>query len=229
MTRCFLTIAAASVLFAASSLPALAVPVTGLFTNDPTNCDNPAPITLSHELGPTALGFPINEGLIISSTIGATTNHFSCTGDDGVPNDFEITITNVSGIEWENLFFVADQGANFSNFDGTVDDLAFLGPSTAESFRIDGTVTAGVNNPLASESITNDEILELGETWVFTVDNFNIPALPIFGSIGRFADSSAIGIDTVSNASILATPVPEPAAMSVFSLAILATLKRKRN
>ena len=212
-----------------ASPSAMAVPVVGVYQDDPTHCDNPGPITLSHELGPTAAGFPINEGLLVSVQLSTDPAHFSCVGDDGIFNEYSVRLTNVSGLQWTNLFFVADRFLAPGNFDGFADDAGFDGPASAASFRIDGTVTAGTNNPLVFEDMTADEILEVGESWTFLIDNWSDSAAPTFGSVGKFADSSAAGIDTQSTASILATPVPEPAALTLLFIASLALIMKGRS
>ena len=207
---------------------ALAVPITGVYSDDPTNCDNHGSITLTHELGPMTLGFPLDEGLFIDVQHTVTPDHFSCVGDDGIFNEYEVRMQNLSPFEWENVFFVADLGASPGNFDGHVDDITFVGVG-AESFRIDA---AGLNRPLVAESITADGILEVGELWSFVIDNWSLGAIaPAFGSIGKFADSSGIGLDTQSNASILATQVvPEPATIGLLIIGSLvaSTLVRRQ-
>ena len=208
---------------------ASAVPVTGIYVDDPTNCDNHGTITLTHELGPTSLGFPIDEGLFISVEQKVTPAHFSCVGDDGLFNEYEVRMGNLSPFAWENVFFVADLGANPGNWDGLVDDLAFGFPATAEAFKID---SVGSNTPLVAESINPNGILEVGEFWTFVIDNWSLGAVaPLFGSVGKFADSSDLNIDTQSNASILATQIiPEPGTICllVSVLPVVCTFARRR-
>ena len=194
--------------------PALAVPVLGRYTDDPTGCDTHGAQFLDHELGEAAV-FPLDEALAITVTQSTLAPvHFECVADNGIPDEWLITITNLSNIDYTNLFFVADEGASVGNYDGFVDDLTFAGSTTA--FRIDGTVTPGINNPLIFESGPVDEILQAGETWEFTVTNFSPFTAPSFGSPGLFSASSSLHAG--SNASILATPVPEPASLALLAV-----------
>ncbi len=201
------------------ALPAAAMPVQGQFVNDPAQCDNVPDILLTHELGEAAV-FPIDEQLQISVM---PTNQVVCVGDDGIANDWDIRIVNVGNIAWMDLFFVADEGIDFSmgNWDGTISDLAFPGASNA--FRIDA---VGSNSNLVVESMASNGILEPGESWAFLVSNFGLSAPPVFDSVGVFSFSSPSG--PPSTASILANPVPEPMTMSLLALGGLGVLKRRR-
>ncbi|MCC6680980.1 MAG: PEP-CTERM sorting domain-containing protein [Phycisphaeraceae bacterium] len=208
--------------------PSLAVPIQGQYQDDPLGCDTHGPQFLSHELGDAAV-FPNNEAFL--STFVNTSNpaYFTCDPDDGAPNDFIVRITNISGIDYRNLYFVVDAGVDVGNHDGHIQDLT--APGFHKAYRIDGTVTPGLNNPLLSESINANEIFEAGETWDFVVINLvspaNLPPFPFFGSVGKFSVSSSVTVDSNSNASILADPVPEPATLGLLGLSALLLLKRE--
>ncbi len=210
-TTSHLTLAATACLCLTQA--ASAVPVQALYTDTPGTCDSHGTQTLSHELGDTAT-FPIDEALAITTTQSSLPAHFGCVGDDGIANEWLVTITNLSNIAYTNLFYVADKGVNAGNIDGVIDDLTFLG--AGDAFRIDGTVTAGVNNPLIAEIGPIDEILQPGETWEFLITNFSLFAAPSFNSAGQFAASSDLVV--ASNSSIVAIPVPEPASLALLAL-----------
>ena len=214
--------------FAASSLLlsrslALAVPVQGIFVDD-ARCDIVPQTLLSHELGDINAGFPTNEALAVQVTSGPVI----CVPDDGFPNDFAVSITNLTATRWVDLFFSADQGTTIGNSDGRLSDIN--SPGFYDAFRIDN---LGGNSNLISGDTNNDLVFDPGESWVFLVSNFVAPAstppFPVLGSIGRFSNSS--GIDFNSNASILANPVPEPGTcvlllLGAAGLALLARRKR---
>jgi hypothetical protein len=199
-------IAAGALLAGAGRLGA--VPVVGVYVEDP-RCDVIPQQTLPHELGDAGF-FPINEAFTV--VVNPTTT-VVCVPDDLIPNDWEVEIRNVSGLSWNNLFFVADPGMTVGNSDGSVFDAVNAPAVITDAFRIDGTVTGGVNKNLISESINANEIFEPGELWTFYVTNFansiGTAPPPTFQTPGVFAGSSPVG--SSNTASILATPViPEP-------------------
>lgn len=221
------TLSVAATIFGASS--ARAMPVTGLFIEDP-RCDIVPTQLLPDELGnPTAPGFfPINEGIIWSAV---PTNKYVCVADDLIVNDWDVRITNVSGQAWTNLFFAGNLGMTVGNADGNMVDVINAPGVTTDAFRIDGTVTGGINNNLASESINANEIFEPGEIWQFYVTNFADPngtsPAPFFNTPGIFAGSAPVNATFPDTASILATPVPEPSKFGILGLAIGALFMRR--
>jgi hypothetical protein len=218
--------------FASSSTPeARAVPVLGLYAED-ARCDQLPGQLLSHEIGNSVV-FPNNEAINVGSQPVTFT---VCVQNDGLANDWVVQMTNVSSTAWRDLFFVCDQGVIVGNSDGTVADVAVAPAVFTDAFRIDGTVTPGLNNNLLSESGPLDEIFQPGETWRFAVSNFMAltPAgtfsPPRFNSPGVFSGSSPIGPNSVGNASILANPVPEPGALGVaLGIGAAALLMRRRS
>ena len=108
--------------------------------------------------------------------------------------------------------------------------MAGLAPGTA--FHIDSKVTdpLGVDfhHPLIGESMTSDDIFEIGETWEFVIQDysnaFGKPA-SLFGSIG--VPSAPFTLDP-SSGSIIAVAVPEPATMAVLSLGALLLRRRRK-
>jgi hypothetical protein len=202
--------------------PTFAVPVDADYIDD-ARCDPVAAIHLSHELGDLAVGWPIDEAIFVDVM---PTNKLICVGDDGVANDWEIRMTNMSGIAYRDLFFVADLGVPVGNADGVMFNGAVATDPPTDAFRIDGTVTVtGGNDNLLGESGALDEIFSPGESWTFLVSNFEFGAPPSFTSIGLFGAGSA---PFPSNASILATPVPEPVTLTLVGPLALAALRRRR-
>lgn len=198
-------VAAADMLLIASA--ATAVPGSYVYVED-GGCDSHE-ITLTHELGnPPILGpFPDDEA--ISST-AFEAGGFDCPGFNlPLLPDFIITITNLTDIEWVDLFFVADDGITVGNKDGTI--------KSGDAFKID---TVGINTPLLSESIDADLVFDPGEEWTFFVLDWGLPgAFPTpFASIGVGEDS--VGI-SASWASIVANPIPEPASAELIALGLL--------
>jgi hypothetical protein len=200
-----------------------AYPVQAQFTDAP-HCDTVPATTLTHELG-TGNAFPIDEQIAAGALL---TSKVICVPDDGIANDYEVRITNLSPIAWQDLFFVVDEGSVVGNYDGVMNNLAF-GIGTA-AFRIDGTLTVTGNNDnllLESGGIPNNEIFEPGESWTFLVSNFVDPAGigPVFDSVGFGVGSPGF---PPSTASILANPVPEPGTLVLLTLGALAMRRRIR-
>jgi hypothetical protein len=217
---------AASALALGAAHSASAVPINGQYLEDP-RCDVIPNQNLTHELGQLGI-FPPNESVEV--TFQATTNTV-CVANDGIANDWNVQIRNVSGQAWMNLFFVVDAGATLGNSDGRVSDVALAPTILTDAMKIDGTVTPGINNNLFFESIANDEIFAPGEIWRFNVSNFvnNLaggPQPPSFLTPGRFAGSSPLGSSN-GNASILAVPVPEPPLTGALVLSGVASMLRR--
>ena len=222
--RLALATVAASALGAAATTVS-AVPINGGYIED-ARCDVLPNQLLRHELGQIGF-FPLNESIEVQFQPSTFT---VCVPNDGLANDWNVQIRNVSGIAWRDLFFVVDLGATLGNADGRVVDLNLAPNAPADAMRIDGTVTAGINNNLLFESGPVDEIFQPGEIWRFNVSNFNnIAALnqpPILITPGRFAGSSPLG-STNGNSSILANPIPEPAAVGALLVTAGALMMRR--
>ncbi|MBC8108763.1 MAG: hypothetical protein H7Z14_19420 [Anaerolineae bacterium] len=221
-----LSLAAASTLVATQM--SYAVPVVAVYNED-QRCDPVISQTLSHELGEQQF-FPLNESF---NAFVSPATFTVCVPDDNIANDWIVQITNTSGIAWQNLFFVADLGLTIGNADGNMIDVIGAPGVTTDAFRIDGTVTLGLNNNLLNESGAVDEIFAPGETWRFNVSNYfdaagTAPA-PAFRIPGKFAGSEPYVVPPFSTASIVATPVPEPSALFAIVLPAAALLMRRRS
>jgi hypothetical protein len=217
--------ALAAISMMTASRSSQAVPINGLYTEDP-RCDAIPTQTLSHELGRVPF-FPINEAIDVNVTPAQFT---VCVPDDGIANDWIVSMTNISGVAWKNLFFVANQGMTIGNADGSMIDLIGAPGATTDAFRIDGTVTVALNNNLLGESFgPPDEIFSPGEIWRFNVSNFmgvNGGILPpMFTTPGKFAGSAPV--TSTDTASILAIPVPEPTTVGALGM-VAATLLMRR-
>jgi len=206
-----------------------AVPVLGQYIDD-ARCDQIPNQVLPDELDEQNI-FPINESIRSVPTL--TPNFTICVAPDPIPtNDWVVDITNTSGQAWRNLFFVCDHGVTVGNADGNMIDTLNAPGVTTDAFRIDGTVTAGINSNLLAESGIPDEIFAPGETWRFAVSNYMAPnsaggfSPPQFLTPGVFAGGSNFP-NSPGNASILASPVPEPSVVSLIALGAGALLLRR--
>jgi hypothetical protein len=199
---------------------AQAVPGTYPFAGP--GCDALPPITLTHELGELS-HFPHDEAI---KTFVETTNFRSCTpAGINLPGlNFLVTMDNMSGIAWRDVYFVADPNYSITNFDGTI--------KGGLSFRIDH---VGLNTPLVFESKAPDGIFEVGETWKFIVEGWTpigtAPLLvPLFGSIGVGVDSLPGSDPTYfSTASIVAVPEPQAWGMMAVGLGLVGWMARRKS
>jgi len=222
-----LALAALAAVLTGGPRAASALPVNGFYTED-ARCETLPNQTLPHEIGETT-AFPIDERISVVVSAAFT---YECVGDDGVANDFVVQMTNLSSYSYVDLFFVADSAISIGNADGMVIDLINAPGVVSDAFKIDGTVTVGVNNPLLNESGTVNEIFEPGETWRFVVTNVvfpaSVPPTLIFDSAGGFSGSS-LGTPP-STASILGTQVvPEPTTALLFGLGVAGLAWQRRS
>lgn len=212
----------AATLLLAIAAPASAVLVSVSHQNF-ANCDTlfvPANLDeLGH--GPSSVGpFPTNEEI---SSFDVPT------GNDACISSFNtlVTMTNLTGTDWQDVWYVADPETSISNFDGLVNgELAF---------KID---SVGANSPLFFESIAFDGIFQAGEIWEFIIDDYvNTLGLPAsaFRSCTPFVFPCVTGLvgilsggDLESSGSIIAL-IPEPSTALLLGGGLLALgWKRKR-
>ena len=209
------------VLFAANST-SLAVP-TNVFSQDLPEQDPLLVPQFVHELG-TGADFPQNESIVATDILTQLTACPNYPYDDTAIPNVLVTMTNLTGIDWTDVWYVADGIDPFSpletaitNYDGLVND--------ALAFRID---YFGINRPLVSESLAPDGVFQAGETWEFIIQDYvNVLGLApsALASVGVPSPSLAVG-EFTSSGSIIA--VPEPATIALLGLGALSLRRRKR-
>lgn len=186
--------------------PSLATPVSVTGTNA-AQCD-------SLSFGPTtgdefglAPAFPTDERISSSDT---GTTFFSCITGDTVGNIL-LTITNLTGADISELYYVADPETTITNYDGFINgELAF---------RIDH---LGSNLPLISESMAFDNIFEAGETWDFILQDYINTGALAASALGSIGVPSG-GVSTSSGSIV----TPEPSTLALLTLGLMGLTWRR--
>jgi hypothetical protein len=218
----------------AAPTPGLAIPLT-VTSSDSPGCDAPTIDGTVHELGGPSPFFASEGEEILSAPVGSA-GGVCAPGTSSVI----IAITNLTGVSWTNLHYVADPATTMSNVDGVIvpsSPLIFgppvLGPP-ADAFRIDD---VGLNTPLLLENLTPDLIFEPGETWIFAIQDYsNSLSLPpeALASVGVGSHSEVFppNLPVLSSGSIIAEQVliPEPRSglLLVAAAVTLAAVGRRR-
>jgi len=185
-----------------------------------------------HEIGDFMV-FPADEAL--SSVELGITSVSPCptAGDDPLVPNIVVDIRNLTGLAWEEVWYVADSATTITNYDGEANDIAFV--PLQEAFRIDNIISdpGGIHHPLIFESITADGIWEVGESWQFILQDYsNLSGLSAsaLNSIGVGDASPDAGISDSSGSIIAIRPIPEPSSLLLACLGLLgtSTLRRRR-
>jgi hypothetical protein len=193
--------------------PASAIPVSVTHINLPT-CDFLAVPPDVDELGDTP-AFPPDERI---TAVDLFTGAVACPSTDTGSINSLIVMTNITALDFVEVWYVSDPETSLSNVDGLVNG--------EEAFRIDA---FGVNTPLVFESILADGIFAAGETWEFIIDDYaNTLGLAAddFFSPGGVGGTSPGG---PSSGSIIAI-IPEPSTALLLGCGLLAlgTVRRQR-
>lgn len=201
------------------AFPAIANPVQGFYVDLP-NCDDHGFRVAREELG-TGPAFPMDE--LIDATFTFTADSACPLSDDTAMPNALVVMTNLSGRDWTDLFYVADPDTMFSNFDGEAESATVPG-LRGRAMRIDA---IGSNRPLMFESFATNGVFEAGETWSFILQDFT----DLFGlgpaamSSLDFAGGSHLSFDSTGS---IVQFVPTPGSLGVLACAGVLGLRRRR-
>ncbi|MEM8864499.1 MAG: hypothetical protein AAGF31_03015 [Planctomycetota bacterium] len=205
------TLATATFATVTLTLTAYAAPVSVTHENLP-ECDF---LLVPEDLDELGINFPPDE---LIDAVDKLTDQFACPSSDpgvGLGNRL-VSIFNLAGQAFDNLWYVADPETRFTNVDGLVNG--------HEAFKID---RVGLNRPLVFESINANGIFEPGEQWDFIVDGYsNLNGLAASALFSVAAVGFDSGGEPLSSASVIATPVviPEPTAALLVLFAVAAPM-----
>lgn len=182
-----------------------------------------------HEIGDVAV-FPSDEALFSTFQGDVSTSACPASDDPAVAN-VVVDIRNLSGIVWEEVWYVADAETTISNYDGEANGSPFS--PIQEAFRIDNDISdpGGVHHALIFESNTPDGIWEIGESWRFILQDYtNLSGLSAsaLNSIGVGNASPNFGVNDSSGSIIAVSKVPEPASIVLLTIGAAATIARRR-
>ena len=213
----------AVVLVLVTTCPLYAIPTQVVHANDPLLCDFLFIPQDVDEIG-TLPPFPMDERL---SSVSTQTSLSACPlFDDPAADNALVFMTNLTGRDLHEVWYIANNETRISNIDGFANDIGFLVDLNNETFRIDNDISdpGGAHHPLIGEDMTPDGIWEAGETWEFILQDYgNALGLPAeaFRSVG--VGDTSMGMGTiVSSGSIIAIPIPEPGSAMLALLAMSA-------
>jgi len=146
--------------------------------------------------------------------------HIPCPSEYQGGGAVQVSITNMTGRDWPDLYYVSDPETNLTNIDEWVGQVG--DPIPEEAFKID---SVGVNTPLVWESFAANDIFEVGETWWFVIQEYgNTLGGPPhhFNSVGIASFSAGW---PPSTGSII---TPEPATLTALVIGGLLMGRRRR-
>ena len=198
-----------------------------------THCD---PLFIPQEvdeIGDPAFGFPNDEALSRVST--DIFQPVCIESNDPTAADALVEITNLTGRDLTEVWYIANNETRISNYDGYANDIGFAVDADNEAFRLDHDLSdpGGKHHPLVFESGPFNGIWEAGETWGFILQDysnaFGLPA-DALTSIGVGDASVAIpGVPFNSSGSIIAIPrIPEPTTCMLMAIGLAALSLRRR-
>jgi len=173
-----------------------------------------------HELGNkagTQTPFPNNEWIMSGWEPTDLRSCFQEGNEDlQIPNAL-VSITNMTGVPWFEVWYVADHETFLTNDDGLVNG--------GLAFKIDN---VGWNRPLVFESMNPDLVFEPLERWDFIIQDYqNGLGLPA-SAFGSWGVGGLSGGDPFSSGSIIAIPAPGAIFLGGIGVGLVGWLRRRR-